>query len=304
MDTLAAIIIVLVAFVFVAARLSRPFRRRSNGSCAAGCGGCPRAESTCSSETSPRPFTVLVLLLVLAPASTHAADTIEVWDVGALDIELYLGLDTMTDAAEARALSSEFVIGFGLVEGFSVLAGMVLETNGLLDGATTGLYLGGFGTAVDTDHLDLDLLFQVSARGAAFDEFEVAPALELNVDLEPDLALWGAYLRVGVPIFGRTQQGSVGATSSVELAAAVDLTLGTYLTAADGHQLFVELDSTLRPDPLPDERTAELGGLAFGYNVVLTKTLELITQLSVDVPQSGETAELGIMIGAIGTLER
>ena len=50
------------------------------------------------------------------------------------------------------------------------------------------------------------------------------------------------------------------------------------------------------------ERSVDIGGLAFGYNIVLNERIELINQLYVDIPQRNESAAWSLMFGFIATL--
>ncbi len=51
-----------------------------------------------------------------------------------------------------------------------------------------------------------------------------------------------------------------------------------------------------------DEKITDVGGLALGYNVTLSKSIELINQLCLDLPQQNEPVAVGLMIGFIATL--
>ncbi len=45
-----------------------------------------------------------------------------------------------------------------------------------------------------------------------------------------------------------------------------------------------------------------MGGLALGYNVTLSESIELINQLYLDIPQRDDPVAVGLMIGFIATL--
>jgi len=229
----------------------------------------------------------------------RAADTVETWDVGATDVDFYGGFDGI--GADERSLYGDIMLGYGLVERFSAYLGTTLSASDHLTDGNADVYLGIFGTPLDTDHVDLDLFLDVGAGGDGFDEFSLTPSTELNVDLKPDLGLWGLYLRAGAPIYGRLESGEDGAAEH-HRAFDVELNPGTYLNLGAGHQILLEFDMAFHPKGGADEHTVDIGGVALGYNVVLTDPIELITQLYLDLPQAGERASVGVMVGFIATL--
>lgn len=235
----------------------------------------------------------------LAAARAHAADTTETWDAGATDIDFYLGLDGVGRAQYEKTAFGELMLGYGIVERFSAFLGAALESNEVFADGAGAFFLGIFGTPLDTDHVDLDLFFRVGAGGPGFSEIEVTPALELNVDAHPERRSWGLYLRAGVPLFGR----DTGDTRMHhELGLRCEATVGAYYTLAGRHQLLLEHDVVWHPRPSAEDRPFEVGGLALGYNVTLSRAIELINQIYFDLPQAGEPAAFGVMSGFIATL--
>lgn len=238
---------------------------------------------------------------LLCPVAARAADTVETWAVGATDVDFYLGFDGIR--GEQGSSYGDIMLGYGIVERFSAYLGTTLEgSEDFGDGQAT-IYLGIFGTPIDFDHFDLDLFLNVSTGGPGLGEFELAPAIELNFDRDPDHGSWGTYLRASLPVHGREVAGPmIEVEPTIESTFHVGSTLGAYLTVADGHQLLVEYGMDFHPDAAEGERGVEMGGLGFGYNVGLNDTLELITQLYVDIPQQDERVEYGLMTGFIATL--
>jgi len=166
------------------------------------------------------------------------------------------------------------------------------------------VYFGAFGTPFDTDHIDLDLVLDLSAAEAGFDLITVAPGFELNFDARPDMSSWGLYLLSYLPIYRRDAISAAGGYTGTaplarETALEIESTLGAYYMLADRHQLLLEYDMTFRPDPTDDERSAEVGAIAFGYNVLVNDALELRTQVFVDIPQRDEEPAVGLMAGLI-----
>jgi hypothetical protein len=239
-----------------------------------------------------------VLLMVLALAGTsRAADTVETWDVGATDVDFYLGFDGIGPDEDARAMYGDIMLGYGLIKGLSAYIGATLSANDHFADGNADVYLGVFGTPVDTDHFDLDLFLDVGAGGDGFDDFAVTPSTELNFDLDPEQGNWGLYLRAGVPLYGEPDEETPGEHVR---AFDVELNPGTYFTLGRGHQLLLEYDMSFHPRQ--ENHVTHVGGVALGYNVVLADPIELINQVYVDIPQADETASVGLFTGIIVTM--
>jgi len=251
-----------------------------------------------SPSSAARSRVLLATLMSLPPAQAMAADTVETWEVGATDVDFYLGYGGIGLRGGERTAFGDMMLGYGIVRGFSAYVGTTLKGDGHLASGQAEPYIGVYGTLVDTDHFDLDLFLRVATTmGAADSTIAVAPSAELNFDVEPDRSSWGAYVRAGVSVFGHEPIPGEPRT-----AAHVETTLGTYLTVEDGHQVLLEWDVTWHPDADIAQHPTELGGLALGYNVTLDPAAELITQVYLDVPQSGESLAAGVMVGFIATL--
>jgi hypothetical protein len=238
-----------------------------------------------------------VLALVSAfTAEVFAADTTEAFDVGATDLDFYTGVDGLGLPSDERAAFGDMMLGYGLTERLSAYFGATLEGSGAFADGSSTHYLGLYGTPFNTDHLDLDLQLDM-ASGGPEQRLEIRPALELNIDADPEMRTWGMYLRTPLPVYGRKfQTGGEHATFHLEA------TLGTYVQLADGHQLLVEYDMAFHPDPQEGERRTDVGGAAFGYNVVVSDEIELINQVFVDIPQAGDQVSVSLMTGLIATL--
>jgi hypothetical protein len=234
--------------------------------------------------------------VLVASAEADAADTVEIFDKGPSDAEFYVGLDGLK-AGSKPGVYGEYLAGFGLVERLSAY----LTSTVALDGAVSaGFGAGIFGTPVDRDHFDLDLALDVGSEGPGLEGFSIGPALEMNFDLEPDLALFGAYLRAGTSIeaYKLSSRPHEGHRPTLALVTAV----GAYLTLAERHQILLELDAAFHPLPRGEDRAVEVGGAALGYNVALGPVVELITEVFVDIPMKGESLSAGLMVGVILTL--
>jgi len=257
--------------------------------------------------STTRPFAnhlgaaMLGAFMLCSPAA-NAADTIETFNPGASDVEMYVGYDGIGLDKEQRTVFGDMMLGYGLRDGLSAYAGVVLEgDDGFSTGSTTN-YIGVFGTPVDSDHFDLDLIFGVSSGGP--DQlFELRPVVELNLDSDPDMAGVGAYVRAPFPIYGREVSSPIHPTDNeTELTFQVETTAGAYAMLAPGHQLLVEYNMGFHPAPNDDERATDIGGVSLGYNVEVADGLELINQVFVDIPQDDEGASFGVMTGLLATV--
>ncbi len=241
-------------------------------------------------------------LLLCAGTPARAADTIETYEVGVSDLELYAGYDGLGHEFSDHSLLGDFVLGVGIIERLSLYLGTTVQGYRRMRAGDATVNMGLLGTVLDTRHVDLDLILGVGLGGPGFRGFSLAPAFELNLDRAPDLQAYGLYLRGAAVIHVATVDPLEGEPST--FVHHYVATLGAYLTLAERHQLLVELDGAYHPTTLTGERSFELGGLALGYNVALHRRVELITQVCVNLPQGREKTVAGLMIGLIITLPR
>ena len=239
---------------------------------------------------------MFALALATIPMVTRAADTVEPWDVGATDVDFYTGFDGIGLTRTDQTIYGNIMLGYGLIDHFSAYACVNLQGDGQLANGEAGLNLGIYGTPIDTAHFDLDFFLDFGGSGPGLSNFTITPSLEMNFDYAPDLQKWGIYLRAGLPVYAITSK------KTVHTRLDVTTTLGTYWTIAPNHQVLLEFDTTFHPQA--SGQKAEIGGLALGYNVCLTKNcgIEMINQVYFDIPQAGEQFSTGIMTGMIVTL--
>ena len=242
---------------------------------------------------------VVMAAVVLIPASATAVDTVETWDVGATDVDFYFGFDGVGLHRHERSLSGDLMLGYGIIERLSAYLGATLSADEYLSNGVGQVYLGGFGTPVETDHFDLDLFLDFRLGGEGFGELRIGPAMELNVDLVPDRERWGVFFVVGAPISNRTTTDAQGSENE-ETVVSVEATVGTYLTLGTRHQVL--LDYTMAFHPMADDDEIEVGSVGVGYNVEVHEAVELISEVRVDVPQEGERVAVGFVVGFIATL--
>jgi hypothetical protein len=238
--------------------------------------------------------------LLFWPQPAAAVDTVEIWEPGATNLDFYTNYNGLGLSRSERELGSEIMAGFGVINGLSAYLGAAMGADELFSQGSGEIFAGIYGTPFDSDHFDLDLFLDFRLGGAGLGEFQVAPAVELNFDVAPDLQLWGMYLVVAAPVYGRTV-GEADATTT-EVATHLETTLGTYVTIAERHQILLDYEMAWRPMAAADETDIEVGSIGLGYNVFLTPALELITEVRFDIPQEDEAFSVGFMVGFIGTM--
>lgn len=241
-----------------------------------------------------------VSLVVVTALDVRAADTTEPFDLGASNVDFYVGTDGLGLEQFATRLYLDAMLGYGLTPELSFYLGTRLHANAQFGDASGDLYTGLYGTPVDTEHVDLDLFFEGVMRLGS--SFSVAPGAEINFDMRPDQALFGAYLRVFFPIFGETSGENVEGEGTSQVVVTTEATVGTYLTLGAHHMLHLEYDMVVPFSPAADSPSYEVGGVALGYNVVVHEHIELINQVYLDIPQTGERGSIGLMVGLIATV--
>jgi hypothetical protein len=252
------------------------------------------------------------LLVLLGAAMAQGADTVETCDEGAVDFEFFLGGDALNLDEYEKTVYSELVLGYGLLPAFSGYVALGAEADEFLVQGEGGYSFGLIGTPLDTDHVDLDLMLDVSLGGEGFAEPGVAPGLELNIDLLPDQEVWGVYARLIDAVSGRDVSVEDDPTTTTvdesetryELQHAIDQTYGTYVTIAGRHQILAEYYHTSNTNPADDELSSDSGGFAVGYNIVLVDNLELITHINCHPGHDHQDATWGASLGIVVTIPR
>lgn len=241
----------------------------------------------------------VVLAVAGLSAIAHAADTVEAWDKGAADLDIYMLMEGVGHDVSSQAVAGDVMVGWGLADRFCAHLNTTMQADGNLMNGGTVLGIGVFGTPIESDHVDLDLFLDVRSGGEGMGALEVEPSFELNWDAAPDLAAWGFYLRSGLAVAGRENPDKA---SGHERYADIGMTVGSYWSLDARRQLLIEYDAAWHDHAGDAGSGFETGGLALGYNVFLHDTLELINQVRVDLPQDDERTGVGFMVGLIATL--
>lgn len=237
----------------------------------------------------------ILLLIAFAAGTAAAADTIECHEQGVTSAEFYMGFDGIRHVTGERQVSNELLLARGIDARASAYVGaaFVPGPGFSLDG--TDLFLGFLTTALDTDHVDLDLAFDVGVTGTVWSEAVFGPTVELNLDRDPDMATWGGYFRAALPMWRES------GPSQLERHVDVCFNPGVYFTPRARQQLLVEYAVDVH---LTDSEARRVGAsrIALGLNTEIAETLELITQVHADLHRAGDGTEWGVMLGVVTSL--
>jgi hypothetical protein len=235
-----------------------------------------------------RVATALWLLAAQAPA----LDTVEPFAAGLSDTELYLGADAGAAPGAPDRILGVAVVGYGVSERVSVLAlGAALDASG----TPPSLELGGglIAAALARDHFDLDLLLECAWSGPS-DALGLRPGLELNLDASSSMQGPGLFLLVMAPLVAELGDGRLSVVPTGRL--------GAYYRVHPRHELLLGYRVDYEPRAAVGAERIVLGDLALGYNVVLSPEFELITELHLETPATGERWAPGFTVGFVTTL--
>ena len=236
--------------------------------------------------------TVTGICLFLTSAACRAADTLETFDPGVSDFEIYAGYDGIGRPSADGTMGTASLLGIGIIERFSGYLSVAAASAADLSNAEGVLSTGIFGTPVDTPHFDLDLLLDVTVHGPGLSSIHILPILELNLDF----SRFGFYFRGGGNFEGTPSSGPTGGT---DRNLSILLNPGAYVLIGERHQLLVEYDAAVM---LTGAGGYEQGGIALGYNITLSDRVELINQVSVGLPNNEDDISAGLVVGIIVSL--
>jgi hypothetical protein len=257
-------------------------------------------------------FVMVILGLVLGGGGARAADTIETYDAGAVDVEFYFGTDGQALGPYEKTLYASASVGYGLIDRLSGYMALGIETNESLGDGAGGFSFGLIGTPVDTAHFDLDLFVDVGVGGAGLADATATPGFEVNVDLLPDQGIWGVYFRLEDTLAARDDSREDDpATPDVDesrtkftLTRETGHTFGTCVTIQERHQLFLEHYMNAASHPERGQPKMDGSAFALGYNVAVHDALELVTHADFHVPYDDHDFAWGLMVGLIATVAK
>ncbi len=256
-----------------------------------------------------------VCLVMLASAgvlfgsavNAFAGDTNEAPDKDTFELDPLLTLDNLHDGKPC--FSSELYAAFGIMDGFSIGAGIGFGTEEGMAGGSVAFNINTLYTPVDTDHFDMDIMLNFDYDLS--EGYYLTPSFEFNFDSDDDQSFIGGYAVVGLPIHGGINEEELedqilsGEPDEDKLATSdVDLSidLGMYFTVTDDVQLFIQGGFTV-------ENLAENCGdreivpnpLSIGVNAGITDNFELITELGFYVPaiDSGDKTAAYLSVGGV-----
>ena len=243
----------------------------------------------------------MTLLLLASTGAAQAADTLETWDEGAVDLELSGGVDGLGPAIDERAPFGAALVGVGALDRFSLWAGLGLQADATLGEPRVHPALGAFGTPLDGNHADVDLGVELVL---ADDDghFRAKLFAELNLDFDADRSSAGFYARAGVVVHGFGLRDRASTHAAAE-GAALELEPGLYAALAEGHELLAEVDMAVHAAGASDGHSFEVGAVHLGYNALVDEALEIVSEASFDVPQGDERWAFGCSLGLIATIE-
>ncbi len=264
------------------------------------------------------PVCIAILLLwgVGMPGNpSHALDTLEPFDIGLSDFEAYAAFVGAGKPEPERGISADTLLGIGITKRFSGQVYGGGESNQKFTEGSGFFGFGVFGTPVDTDHFDMDIGMNITIGGLGTGEpgpadhfqaqFTFTPYVELNLDSDPEMNGYGLFLVVEETLGGRDESRFNDLNEEIRdftLTPGTALLLAGYYRVAEIHELLLGYEMAFDYDAPEGEKTVDVGGIALGYNVILTDAVELITEVYFDIPQPGEYFGVDFMVGFIATL--
>ncbi len=254
-------------------------------------------------KTGKSILTGSAILLVLAATSAPALalDTLELFDPGLSEFRFSLSLSGV--GWDEGAVGGEVLLGIGITEW---LSGQIIgtgEADQHLAGTAANLGFGIFSTPVETDNVGFDIGLNLVAGGnnRSFGDFTLAPFIEINLDSDPDMNGYGAWLVLEEALSGEGTQ----------VKPVTNFLVGAYYVVREGHEFLMAFDVAFnhRNDPATSgEHDTAVGGITLGYNSVLTNSVQLISEILFDIPQDNTAAGIdedfgfGFMLGFIADL--
>ncbi len=225
--------------------------------------------------------------------NAFAGDTTELIDAGTLEIDPAFSIDNIHDGKPS--VSTELGIVYGVMDGLNITGTVGYGSAEGLAGGGVYFGIGALATPLDTDMIDLDVMLDFDWDGG----YVLTPSVELNIDLEPDQAFLGFYIRLGLPIYGgyAPKPDDEEPEDAVKADVALNFTLGMYYTIMEGHQILLEGGATVAELAENLGKTHTDGFVSLGYNAQLTDNFELITELAVHMDNDADDVYATISVG-------
>ncbi len=261
--------------------------------------------------------TYFILLFCLAGSHALACDTLEGFEPGVSDYEFFLSAGGLGKTDGEQKIKAESLLGIGITDRLSGLFYVAGEGNMAYSEGTGQFGFGLFSTPWDTNHFDCDIGLNATIAGLgggerhplghAQAEFTLTPFFELNLDSAPDMSGFGFYLVVEEVLSGRDDSTLDNMDREIRrftLTPSTALTIGGYCSIQTNHQAYIcfDLSCNHRNNKTEDEGKTEIGGIALGYNGMLSEKVELITEVNFDIPQNDEDFGIDFSIGFIAAL--
>ncbi len=243
---------------------------------------------------------ILLTLLAVStfPIRALAVDTVEPFAPGASDFELYAGCEGLGQGLSALSFTEDAVLGYGLTERLSASLNGWVASDRRHRVEAQGMSAGLYGTVLDSPMLDLDLFLAWGMVDDTAARTEFVTGFELNLDSSRS----GLFFTAFETLSARATASRDGVTANTRRTWLTELGLGGYLDIAEAHQLLMLLDSSLEHVPEPGGSVTDAVGLAFGYNVMVNDSIELISELGADVPTGDLPLAFAASTGLLATL--
>lgn len=223
-------------------------------------------------------FLKLVMAIIVSTTfGSMALDTTEPFDKGFSNNEFYVCFGGVGLDSGDRFVGAEYVIGAGINDRLGTIFSLAVESNEYFNNASLGGALGLYINVLDKEIPKLDFMISFSSEGV----------LVLSSEINFDFKLVGFQLTIEEAL---ENGGSLKLSPSTGLAPQVYFNIGEKL------QILAAIDFTFSRDH------SEIGSTVLGFNAVLNDVVELITELSFDIPQNGERFSSNVGIGFVATI--
>ncbi len=231
----------------------------------------------------------------LLSLSLYGLDTTENLSKGNTDLGIYTnfsGIDT-----DQKSVGFEACLGYGITDYLTAYVGIgETATDKLLqpEGYGSYRYAQLISTVLNSDHLDIDLTFTMASG------MTLTPAIEINYDIEPDMAFAGLYSKVQHNIMGEGSE----AGKDDRLLNATNVAFGAYYAPTENLQLLVQYDMTFNHTDVDGVRDLDIGSIAVGANYCINDNIELIVDFGADIPQDDEDIAYTAGVAAFFTISK